>query len=422
MRSITTRIFILFSAILIAVIIGMQVHWLNKTYAFEKNEFNTSVLKSIRGVYEDMPLLFNTAIPLDSLVEKYQYNGFLFQVHTVPDKDSLMTFLAAELEDFSVFTDCKVAVYDKGRGQYSWETYLSADANRRNEQHGIKLPVFKKGYNYVHLYFPNRGRYIISQMRNWIFGSIILLVLLVGFSFSLYYFFKQKFLVEVQKDFINNVTHEFSTPLSVIEIAVDGLKKPGIEQQRAKHEKYVDSIKYQADYLKSHIANLIQTVVAGNYHLLYNKKMVVPNELLQKAVAQLEPLLAKSNGSVQWQLEENNTAIAADSENLYLALFNVINNAIKYAPEPKIIISTYSRDSRYWISIKDNGIGIDPSQQKKIFRKFYRVTSGNLHAVKGLGLGLYFTRKVIKGHGGTIHVNSIPSVGTEFLIDLPLIN
>lgn len=422
MRSVTTRLFILISAILIAVIISMQVHWLNKTYAFEKNEFSTSVLKSIRGVYEDMPLLYNTSIPLDSLVEKDGNNGFMFEVHTIPSKDSLMRFLTAELEDFRVFTDCQVAVYDKSTGRYSWKSYLSADASRKGENKSAMPPMPKRNYNYVYLNFPGRSGYIISQMKNWIFASIILLALLVGFAFSLYYFFKQKFLVEVQKDFINNVTHEFSTPLSVIEIAVEGLRKPGIEQQRSRYEKYVDSVKYQADYLKSHIANLIRTVVAKNYHLVYNKKEVVPNELLQRAAAQLEPLLVKSNGAVQWQLEETNASIIADEENLYLALFNVINNAIKYATEPRIIISTYIRDGRYFISIKDNGVGIEPSQQKKIFKKFYRVPVGNLHTVKGLGLGLYFTRKVIHGHGGSIHVNSIPSVGTEFLIDLPLIN
>lgn len=400
----------------------MQVHWLNKTYAFEKNEFNTSVLKSIRGVYEDMPLLYNTSIPLDSLVEKYQDNGFLFQVHTVPSKDSLMMYLTAELEDFRVFTDCQVAVYDKNTGQYSWENYLSADASRKGENKTARPAMPKREYNYVYLNFPGRSHYIISQMKNWIFASIILLALLIGFSFSLYYFFKQKFLVEVQKDFINNVTHEFSTPLSVIEIAVDGLRKPGIEQQRSRYEKYVDSVKYQADYLKSHIANLIRAVVAENYHLVYNKKTIVPNELLQRAAAQLEPLLVKSNGAVQWQLEERNTSISADEENLYLALFNVLSNAIKYSPEPRIIISTFIKDGRYNISIKDNGVGIEPSQLKKIFKKFYRVPVGNLHTVKGLGLGLYFTQKVVRGHGGSIHVNSIPSVGTEFLIDLPIIN
>src|SRR6185436_21002429 len=258
MRSVTTRFFILIAALLITAIIGMQVYWLNKTYKYEENEFNVSVLKAIRGIYEDMPLLYNSSLTLESLVEKYQNNGFLFQTHIIPLKDSLIYYLAAELEDFNVFIDCKLAVYDKSEDRYVYTYYLSTDTRHKGENNTNGLPVFKKNFDYVHLFFPNRGEFIISQMRNWIFGSIVLLIILIGFSFSVYYFFKQKFLVEVQRDFINNVTHEFSTPLSVIEIAVDGLQKPTILTQQEKQKKYAESIKYQTEYLKTHISNLIR--------------------------------------------------------------------------------------------------------------------------------------------------------------------
>ena len=149
-------------------------------------------------------------------------------------------------------------------------------------------------------------------------------------------------------------------------------------------------------------------------------KATIPNELLKRAVLQLETLLLKKGGVVEWQLEEENSFIMADEENLYLAFFNMINNAIKYSAIPKVVISTSKQDSRYLISIKDNGPGIEPSQQKKIFKKFYRAQNGNIHNVKGLGLGLYFARKVIDGHRGHIRVNSIPGIGTEFKIDLPI--
>jgi len=419
MRSVTTRLFILITALLIAVIIGMQVHWLRKTYKYEENEFNTSVLKAVRGVYEDMPMLYNQALTLDNQVEKYHNNGFIFQIRKIPQQDSLQRYLSGELEDFKVFTDCKIAVYDAALSRYAYDGYLSTDGSRNGEDTVNKLPVLKRDFHYVHLFFPNRGKYIISQMKNWIFASFILLLLLVGFSFSVYYFYQQKFLVEVQKDFINNVTHEFSTPLSVIEISLEGLQKPAVYAQPEKHRKYVESIKYQADYLKAHITNLIKTVVAGNYHFGVSKRPVVPNELLRRAVAQLEPLLSKSNGVVEWKLEEADTAINADEDNLYLALFNIINNAIKYSSQPRITILTTQKDNKFIISIKDNGMGIEASQIKKIFRKFYRVQQGNVHTAKGLGLGLYFTKKVIQGHGGHIYVNSIPDVGTEFLIELP---
>ena len=135
---------------------------------------------------------------------------------------------------------------------------------------------------------------------------------------------------------------------------------------------------------------------------------------------QLDTFLTKKNGAVSLHLEDENLQLQADEENLYLAFFNIISNAIKYSAQPNVLISTNRENSHYLISIKDNGTGIDPSEQKKIFKKFYRTQNGNVHSAKGLGLGLYFTKKVIDGHDGHIYVQSIPGIGTEFKIELPL--
>jgi two-component system phosphate regulon sensor histidine kinase PhoR len=257
-------------------------------------------------------------------------------------------------------------------------------------------------------------------MTSWIVSSAILLLVLLGFAASLYYFFKQKFLVEIQKDFINNVTHEFSTPLSVIELSVDGLSKPNDQISNEKKEKFINAIRYQADYLKNHISNLVTTVVTDDYKFVLNMSPVVPNELLKRAALQIEPLLIKKSGVIEWNLEEEDTTIPGDEENLYLSIFNIMNNAIKYSAQPKIIISTIKNSHKYTISIKDNGAGIEASEIKKIFRKFYRVQNGNVHNTKGLGLGLYFTKKVIDHHHGKIDVQSVHGIGTEFKIELPL--
>jgi two-component system phosphate regulon sensor histidine kinase PhoR len=142
--------------------------------------------------------------------------------------------------------------------------------------------------------------------------------------------------------------------------------------------------------------------------------------LVRQAVSQLEPILEEKKGSFIMQLEENEFSIQADSDNLFLAIFNIITNALKYSPQPKIMIDTWYNSNHYYIVVKDNGIGIDQADIKKIFRKFYRAQKGNLHTVKGLGLGLYFTKKVIDLHKGNIYVKSIMGVGTEFKIELPI--
>jgi len=420
MRSNTIRLFILIASLLIAVIIAVQVYWLNKTYTFEKNEFNTSVIKSIRSVYEDLPLLNKASEKLQTLVEKTDANSYIFRTDSIVPKDSLVFYMHNELEDFDIFTDCKMAVYDNIQSKYVYDAYLPSAGSGKVSDTTMPLPVLQKNYSYVYLYFPHRNKYIINQMTGWIVSSALLLFVLISFAASVYYFFKQKFLVEVQKDFINNVTHEFSTPLSVIELSVDGLSKRSDQTTSEKQEKYINAIRYQADYLKKHISNLVTTVVADDYKFELNLKNVIPNELLKKAAAQLEPLLNKKAGIIEWDLEEENYSLPADEENLYLAVFNIINNAIKYSSQPKIIISTIKNSHKYIISIKDNGAGIESSELKKVFRKFYRVQNGNIHNSKGLGLGLYFTKKVIDYHHGKIDVQSVHGIGTDFKIELPL--
>lgn len=423
MRSATIRTFILVAALLMAVIISLQVHWMVKIYAFHENEFNTSVVKSVRGVYEDLENLNKpSAVPtrLHTLVEKPSSNSYIFKAALIPNKDSLSYYLSNELEDFSVFTDCEVAVYNQSLNKYQYQFYLPAAGSGSTTDTVFNLQPIQKNYHYVYLFFPHRHRYILMQMGNWIVASALLLLLLVGFAAALYYFFKQKFLVEIQKDFIQNVTHEFSTPLSVIELATESMEKSATQLQPEKMQKNIMSIQYQTDYLKKHIANLINTVVADKYNMAMASDEVIPNELLKRAAAQLEPLLVKKSGNIQWELEEDNEIIEADTENIYLAFFNIISNAIKYSTTPVVIIKTAIEGNKYVVSIKDNGIGIETAQQKSIFKKFYRVQNGNIHTVKGLGLGLYFTKKVIDGHHGTITVNSIPGIGTEFKIELPV--
>jgi two-component system phosphate regulon sensor histidine kinase PhoR len=420
MRSNTIRLFILIASLLIAIIIAVQVYWLNKTYTYEKTEFNTSVIKSIRGVYEDLPLLYESTEKLQSLIEKTDANSYLFRVDSIPAKDSLIFYMHNELEGFDIFTDGKLSVYDNTKNKYVYDAYLPSAGSGYKNDTTLMLPLLQKDYSYAYLYFPHRNKYIIAQMTGWIVSSALLLLVLLGFAASLYYFFKQKFLVEIQKDFINNVTHEFSTPLSVIELSVDGLEKPVANTSLEKQQKFINAIRYQSDYLKNHISNLMKTVVADQYQFVLKMKPVIPNELLKKVIAQLEPLLHKKAGTVELDLDEENSSILADEENLYLSFFNIINNAIKYASQPKIIISTVKNSYKYTISIKDNGAGMASSEYKKIFKKFYRVQDGNVHNTKGLGLGLYFTKKVIDGHHGKIGVHSLPGIGTEFKIELPL--
>ena len=420
MRSATFKWIILLSTILISLLVSVQLFWLNKIYKYDQKEFTTSVVKSIQGVYEDLELSDSAVPGLQRLIEQPNINTFLFRIDHVPPKDSLLKTLSHNLEEFGVFTDCKVALYDNKTHTYNYEIYLPTAASTHPDNNETSLAFYNNTYPYVHLYFPHRSQYILSSMSWWILSSIILLLILIALGFSMFHLYKQKFLNEVQNDFIRNVTHEFQTPLTTLMVGLDAIAKPSVISSPEKLEKYTRLMKGQTVYLKQHIENLMKILRAESNGLGLEREEIVPNELIKNAVTQLHVNIEEKNAKVELILDPQNSKIVADKSGLYVAILNLVSNAIKYSTHPMILIETKAINGMYQISVKDNGIGIEEQYQKKLFRKFYRVPTGDIHNVKGLGLGLYFVKKVIDENKGTINLKSITGIGSEFIIELPI--
>lgn len=420
MRASTTRTIILTFGIVITAIIGLQLYWLYRTYSFEQHNFHTSVVKSIRGIYEDIDMVYDPGNRMNKLVETPNADTYLFRADSIPDSDSLMYYLTYEFDDFNVYTDCITGIHQKGKSGYSFMGYLPSVGSSKTKMNNINLPLPEADYSYVTLYFPHWQSFVLSRMNNWIVATVIVMLLLTGLSFALYYSFRQKFLNEVQTDFINNVTHEFSTPLAVIELSTDGLERSSGQHDPVKLLKYTEMIRHQAQYLKKHIESLMKTVIAEHHSSALEKTPVIINSLVKRAVNELTPLTNEKHGRMIMQLEENDVTVEAEPDQLYLAVFNIINNALKYAVRPRVVITTFSRNNEYHIRVRDNGFGIDKKELNNIFRKFYRVQNGNLHNAKGLGLGLYFTKKVITMHDGVVKVESTPGEGTTFTVIIPI--
>ena len=419
MRSATFKWIILLSTIVVGLLIATQLFWLNKTYNYDQKEFTTSVVKSIKGVYEDLKLSDSNAAHLQQLIEQPDANTFLFKIDSIPFKDTLLNTLLNNLEDFGVFADCKVALYNAATHSYLFQEYLPTAATKHPSNSGDDLPLYQKEHSYVHLFFPHRYQYIINEMTWWIVSGILLLLILIALGFSMFHLYRQKFLNEIQNDFIRNVTHEFQTPLTTLTVGLDTISKPSITEHPEKLQKYTRLMQGQTAYLKQHIDNLMKVLKTEANGMAIQKELIAPNELIKKAVTQLYAAIEEKHAKIELHLEETNGTVLADSNDLYVAILNLVSNAIKYSKEPLVSIETKMVNDRYCISVKDNGIGIEAQYQKKLFKKFYRVPTGDVHNVKGLGLGLYFVKKVITAHKGTILVKSTEGTGTEFIIELP---
>lgn len=426
MRSATLKWIMLSLTLLVGVIIVVQLYWLNFVYNYEQKEFSTNVVKSIRGLCEDMKLDDSPGTQLQELIERPNQNSFLLQVDTIPEKDSLVYFLFSEFKDFNVFTDCNMAVYSDSVHNYLYQMYLPSAASNEKAQStyhpqpvAIDLTVYPQHFHYIHLSFPHRQQYIIHQLNFWIVTAVTLSLALIGFAASMFYFYRQKFLNEVQKDFVNNFTHEFRTPLAVMKLAAGVLNNGSIAEQPERLKKYSSIVAEQTEHLQNQVEKLLKTATNDHYELLLEKSTFIPNDIIMDVIKDMDPLIRQTNTRIELNLEEEGKAIRADENHTAMVLVNLIENAIKYSKEPYVIITTASENGHYSISVKDNGIGIERKYIKLLFKKFFRVPTGDVHNVKGFGLGLNFVKKVVDAHNGRIIVNSLPGIGTEFKIVLP---
>jgi two-component system phosphate regulon sensor histidine kinase PhoR len=257
-------------------------------------------------------------------------------------------------------------------------------------------------------------------MNFWIVGSVFLLIVLILFSGSLYYFYRQKFLNETQKDFVNNFTHEFKTPVSVINLAADVLARPEIIKRPEKLNQYAAIVQYQGKHLQNQIEKLLRYAHAETNLLHLSKEPVELHSLIDEALTNLQPLIADKKAKIECNFFAERSVLSADKGYLLIVITNLIENALKYSREPKLTISTGNENSSIIFSVKDNGKGIEKKYRNKIFKRFYRVPNGEQMSARGFGLGLAFVKRIIDSHHGKISVESIPGVGSDFKVKIPL--
>ena len=424
MRSTTLKWIVLSATLLAAIVVTVQLYWLKKVYSFEQRQFNINVVKSVRGLFEDLEMNDAPGTHLQQLIKTPDENGdyLIFKADTIPPKDSLVFYIQDEFADFGVMTDCKLGAYSAAEKRYVYEEFIPAPASRyAAAKPPIKeLPVLANTYDHILLYFPHRHEYILEQMDFWIISSIVLGIALIGLAASLFYFYRQKFLAEIQKDFVNNFTHEFKTPLAVMKIASDVLSHESITRQPDRLERYVAIIQNQTEHLQAQVERLLRTASIETKDLPIRKEEIDAHLLIEEALNKVQPLIEQKKAKVEVRMDEGNGRLQADRAHLELAVVNLLENALKYSTDPHIVVQTGHDEDDFYISVKDNGVGIEKQYLKNIFKKFYRVPTGDIHNVKGFGLGLNFVKRIIDAHKGKIKVNSLPGIGTEFRLFIPL--
>jgi two-component system phosphate regulon sensor histidine kinase PhoR len=272
------------------------------------------------------------------------------------------------------------------------------------------------------VFFPEQNRYVFNNL--WVMfasSGFFILIIIGAFFFTINTIIRQKKLSDIKNDFINNMTHELKTPISTISLACEALNDPDIHKSASMTANYTRMIQEENKRMTLLVENVLQSALLDKSDFDLQNNRVDMHVVIQKVIQNFEMHLTQHKVKLDLKLSAQNPVIDGDVVHLTNVIFNLLDNAIKYTPDiPEIQIETKTQGTNILISFTDNGIGITREEQKRIFEKLYRVPTGNIHNVKGFGLGLSYVNAIVSKHHGSIRVESDLGIGSTFTLVLPL--
>lgn len=410
---------IVLAAISITGIAVTQIYWVSRALDIRENQFNRDVNTALGNVASKIFEINNTPSPANNPVNQLSTNYFVVAINGTIDVNLLQFLLINEFEKRNITADFEYGIYDCSDRCMVYGNFVSPHQDKRLASIS-NLPTWKDEGYYFGVQFPFLQANLLSQMGIWGFSSAVLLVVIFFFIYTLFVILRQRRLSEVQKDFINNMTHEFKTPISTIAISSEVLKDPEISKTPDRLLKYASVIQHESNRLKQQVERVLQMARLDERKIELNKESIDGNQLVKDAVYNFSLPLLDKNGNIEIKLNAAQSLFHGDKLHLTNVINNLIDNAIKYNNNPpQIVVRTYNNKATFCVEVEDNGIGIAPENQQRIFERFYRVPTGNVHDVKGFGLGLNYVKLILEAHKGTVTLTSTMGKGSTFKIILP---
>ena len=363
------------------------------------------------------------SIPVLSATDSAELQAFSNLILNNIDQDSLRTFIHNTLFMNKLPIDFDFCIYNVPENKF----VIPPKVNYRellNKGYVFALTKDKQRStsHYFVLFFPSERAYFMSNMKSILFPIIvILLVITLLIALLILSLTQQKINEDVKNDFINNITHEFKTPISTISLACSAMEDPVIQANSAMMMDYVSIVQTENNRLKKMVDNILQLARLKRGQLQLCLEKIDVHEVLRSIIANISLQVTSKNGTITTHLDAPVATIVGDPTHIESVIANLIENALKYTPtQPAIVISTWNEKKFLVVSIKDNGIGIPKKNIRHIFDEFYRVPKGNIHDVKGYGIGLHYVKKIVQKHNGHIKVESVLNQGSVFYVYLPL--
>ena len=344
-------------------------------------------------------------------------------LHQRISNNDLNNTIKEELENRNVYLDFKYGVYSKD----GLATKLKSGYYTINKNESYPYPLFFNANGEVeyelYVTFPSKDKHILSGLSSILVLSLsFIFIIIIAFSSSLYQLIRQKKISEIKTDFINNMTHEFKTPIATINLALDSIKNPKIINDNEKVLRYVKMIRDENKRMHSQVENVLRISRLEKNQLDISKETIDMHDTIEDAITHVSLLIADRKGTINTHFEAIITEIPGNEFHLTNIIVNILENGLKYSEgAPKINVYTESANKFFIFKIKDEGIGMSKAVQKQVFDKFYREQKGNIHDVKGHGLGLAYVKEIVEKHHGTVFVESEKGKGSTFTVKLPLI-
>ncbi len=400
---------------------------LRKRYEIEKkkNEYISQREQKFDVLYSDVDkFLRRTYIVGDVMEDFFNINHF-FPVESRIDSADIDSMVQQELDIRGIKTAFVFGIYSPQRDTIIFQNHQGYYENLSSSKYGYRLfpsDMFSAP-DYLVIYFPDRQRYIYSEISGMFLLTLFLVaVISASFFFILFNLLRQRRLSEMKTDFINNMTHEIKTPISTISLACEMLSDSSSVLPVEQHDNFIRIIAQENKRLAAMTEKILQTAIFERGQLKLKQEKTDIHKIINNAVNNIILWVNQKNGSIEIRLEAQKHFCEVDPVHFENVIFNLLDNANKYSTIPEIVVSTYNSNGYLCVSVKDNGVGIARKELKKIFEKLYRVPTGNIHNVKGFGLGLNYVKAIVDSHSGHVLVESEPGQGTVFTIKIQVLN
>jgi len=419
-------------------ILFIQITWLQGLFLLQRNQLSEKINQTGLLVVTDIGKKMNSGLSFRlpkrgrlSLENDYHLHKFdESTIADIYDYKELNQKIKSALDKFEIGDlRFEFAVADKKSilelRSNNFDDSFSEDLNSLQ----VRIPVVPQDviepvgpFESLIIVIPNVRLYLLNSLRWIILGALLfILVVLAAFFITIRSLLNQRKVNEIKNDFINNMTHELKTPLATISLAVDALKTEKVQSDPTSVAYFSNIIKEENVRMNKHVEIILETGQLENKDLELTKQPVNVHDLIQAVVDSYKLQLEEKPSNIHMQLDATAPEIIADEEHLLHVLSNLLDNAIKYSKETiDILVSTINVNNKMIITIEDNGIGMTSETTKHIFEKFYRAHSGNIHNVKGFGLGMSYVKRIVALHKGQIRVQSELDHGTTIVIILPV--